>query len=75
MEKKREWIAPLGIFITLVVVLSTTTFQDAYFSADTWKAIFVISTLLSLGWLLISGWCAFNSPTVDDIVERIKSGS
>lgn len=74
LEKKREWIAPLGIFITIVVVLSTTKFQDAYFSPDTWKAIFIISALLSGGWLVKSLWTAFNSPSVDDVVDIIKSG-
>lgn len=74
LEKKREWIAPLGIFITIVVVLSTTKFQDAYFSSDTWEAIFIISTFLSGGWLFKSLWTAFRSPSVDDVVDRIKSG-
>lgn len=74
LEKKREWLAPLGIFITIIVVLTTTNFQEAYFSADTWRAIFVISALLSGGWLAKSAWNAYKSPTVDDIVEKIKTG-
>lgn len=74
MERKKEWIAPLGIVITLVVVLSTTTFKEAYLSADTWKAIFIISLILSSGWLLKSLWYAFKSPSVEQIVERIKKG-
>lgn len=74
MERKNEWIAPLGIVITLLVVLTTTSFKEAYFSADTWKAIFVITLLLSSGWLLKSFWYAIKSPSVEEIVERIKKG-
>ncbi|MBQ4798105.1 hypothetical protein J8L73_02945 [Pseudoalteromonas sp. MMG006] len=74
MEKKKEWIAPLGIVLTLLVVLITTTFQKAYFSADTWKAIFIILLVLSIAWLIKSGWGAYKSPSVEDIVQKIKSG-
>ncbi|WP_027159479.1 hypothetical protein [Methylobacter luteus] len=74
MERKKEWIAPLGIVITLVVVLTTTTFQEAYFSADTWKAIFVIILVLSSLWLLKSFWYFFKSPSIEEIVEKIKKG-
>ena len=74
MERKKEWMTPLGIVITLVVVLTTTTFKEAYFSADTWKAIFVITLILSSVWLLKSLWYAFKSPSVEEIVERIKKG-
>lgn len=74
MERKKEWLAPLGIFVTIMVVLTTTNFQKAYFSADTWQAIFVISAILSGGWLIKSGWQAIKSPSVDDVVEKIKTG-
>jgi len=74
MERKKEWIAPLSIVITLVVVLITTSFKQAYFSADTWKAIFIIALILSIVWLIKSLWYAFKSPSVEEIVERIKKG-
>ncbi len=74
MERKKEWMAPLGIVITLVVVLTTTTFKEVYFSADTWKAIFIITLMLSCAWLLKSLWYFYKSPSVEEIVERIKKG-
>ena len=74
LEKKREWIAPLGIFITLVVVLTTASFQKVLFSAETWKAVFVISAILSAAWLVKSVGVALRSPSIDDLVEKIKSG-
>ncbi|EHK8978240.1 hypothetical protein M5216_004482 [Vibrio vulnificus] len=74
MEKKRDWIAPLGIFLTIVVVLSTTTFKVAYFSAETWEAIFIISAFLSGSWLVKALWTAIKSPSIEDVVEKIKTG-
>lgn len=54
MERKSEWVAPLGILLTIIVTFSTTDFKDIYFSADTWKAIFIMSGMLTCVWLIKS---------------------
>ena len=44
LRQKRDWINPLALFITLLVTNLTSTFNDTWsISADTWKAIFIIS--------------------------------
>lgn len=75
MESKNSWVAPLGILITLMVVFATTDFKQAYFSADTWKAIFVITTLLSSVWLIKAVISAFKAISVNDVIEKIKQGN
>jgi hypothetical protein len=54
MERKNSWITPLGILIAILVTLVTSTFKDVGLSADTWRAIFIIAGVLSLGWLIWS---------------------
>jgi hypothetical protein len=40
MEKRRAWITPLGILLTIVIVFPTTRFQAFLLSAQTWEAVF-----------------------------------
>ena len=42
-ERRRQWIAPLGVIASLVATLVATDFNQFIFSPDTWNAIFVIS--------------------------------
>ena len=75
LEKKSSWIAPLGILIAIVVTLSTSTFRQKLFSADTWFAIFVIAGLISLLWLIISVVRACRSRKLEDIIAELKKES
>ena len=61
MEKKKNWIAPLGILLTVIVTLSTSDFSDKLFKAATWQAVFVISGVVSFIWLIIAAKDAFKS--------------
>ena len=56
MEKKRSWIAPSGILITLMTVYTTSTFKRALgLSPDTWWcAIFIITGVATSLWLILS---------------------
>jgi predicted Na+-dependent transporter len=74
MEKRKAWIAPLGILLTIIIVFPTTTFKEFLsLSADTWKAIFIIGGLLSAVWLIRSLWEARISSSLDDVVKSIKA--
>jgi hypothetical protein len=74
MEKRNAWIAPLGILLTIAIVFPTTTFRDFFFlTADTWKAIFVISGLISAAWLIRTLWEARVSSSLTDVVINIKA--
>jgi hypothetical protein len=74
LEMKNAWVAPLGILITLIVVFATTEFKKAFVSADTWRAFFIISTLLTIYWLIKSLITAFKAESINEIVDKIKQG-
>jgi len=75
MEKKRGWIAPSGILVAIVVALVTSTFRDIGLDAATWRAIFVLSSIISFGWLMWSIKEAWKSEKSEDIVAELKKGS
>lgn len=74
MEKKRSWITPLAIFITIIIAFSTSTFKDIGLDASTWRAIFIIAGIISFGWLILSVREAKQSIKLEDIVSELKKG-
>lgn len=72
IERKKEWIAPLGILLTIIVVLVTATFNNKFLAAETWAAIFIISAGLVGLWLVKSAWRSFKSESINDLIEKIK---
>ena len=75
VEHKKGWIAPLGIFIAICTTLSTSTFNNIFLDAPTWRAIFLLVGVISFCWLVWSVIMAFKSEKVDDIVLELKKGS
>lgn len=75
MEKKRGWIAPLGILMAIVLTLVTTTFKEFGLSAATWQAIFIVGAVLSGVWLVWSIREAQRSQKIEDIVAELKKDS
>jgi uncharacterized membrane protein (DUF485 family) len=75
MEKKNGWIAPFGIFVTIIIVLLTSTFKDFVLDSATWRAIFIITGVISFGWLAKSIYEARHSKQLDDIVNELKKGA
>jgi phosphoglycerol transferase MdoB-like AlkP superfamily enzyme len=74
-ERKKAWITPLGLSISLTLTLMTSTFKDLILSAATWKAIFVIAVIAALVWLIYSIVGAFQSVKIDDIIAELKKHS
>lgn len=72
VEKRKAWVTPLGILLTILIVFPTTTFQPFVCSGETWEAAFIISGLISLVWLIRSIWQARVSTSVDDVMVDIK---
>lgn len=72
IEKRKSWIAPAGIFITVLTSFVTTDFKDFLFKAATWQAIFLITGVISFVWLLVALVQVIKSPTVDDLVSELK---
>ncbi len=73
LEKKDSWITPFGILLTIIIIFPTTDFKDFLFlSADTWEAIFILSGLICIGWLIKSLWHLRVSSSLDEVVNIIK---
>lgn len=77
MEMKKAWIGPLGIFATIVLTLVTAEFKNPgfIFAPTTWQAIFVICALLSFGWLIYAIRQAWQSESLEELIEKLKKES
>ena len=75
VEKKRSWVTPLMLLVTIIVVLLTSQFRDLVLSAATWKAMFVMASLVSVVWLVYALKNARRSETIDELIERLKKDS
>ena len=75
MEKKKGWIAPLGIFLTILLTIATSTFTDMIFKAETWQAVFIISGIIAFIWLVYSVKDALQSKKLEDIIGELKKDS
>ncbi|RJP79258.1 MAG: hypothetical protein C4522_10385 [Desulfobacteraceae bacterium] len=72
-EKSKEWIAPLSLLVSLSLALLSADFKDFFLPADTWKAIFIISTVTSCIWMIFALKRAFCTRSIDSLIEEIKS--
>jgi hypothetical protein len=72
LGKSRDWVAPFGLLLSLILTFVTTDFKDWVLSADTWRAIFVLLGIGSALWLLRTFYDLFTADSVEDLVEKIK---
>ena len=76
-KKFYSWTTPLGIFLSCLLATVTSSFENAlWFSPDTWKAIFVIGTVVSFIWLICCGYIAWNNRNdrgIEHLIEEIKN--
>jgi len=74
-KKNENWIALFAISIAIFTTLVTSTFKDVFFSAETWKDIFIIGGFASLVFLakaLIHAYI-FNKINEDQLISDIKA--
>ncbi|WP_089641893.1 hypothetical protein [Escherichia coli] len=77
-KKRHLWATPLGILISLCICLLTTKdINDLWgIESQVWKAIIIISTILSFLWLIKAGIEAFQVRSKlerTEIINKIKS--
>jgi hypothetical protein len=72
MEARFSWIAPLGILISIIVTLATTDFKEFVLDPPTWRAIFILSGILTGTWLIRSLVRAMRSESVEDVIEKLR---
>jgi hypothetical protein len=60
--------------LAIITAFVTADFRDALsFKAAVWEAVFLITGVGSFLWLVVAGFRCWRSPTVEDVVEKIKS--
>jgi len=76
LKAQRDWWTPLGLLISFITTLYTTDFKDSLgLSKDSWRAIFIILTLVSSIWLITTLFKLIKTWGQDDlnkIIEQIK---
>jgi hypothetical protein len=72
IEDRRAWLAPGGIFLSILAAFVTADFKNVWLPAATWQAVFFICSVASLVWLIISIVKALRAPTVDDFIATLR---
>ena len=74
VERRKEWMTPLGLIVAIIIALSTTTFKDAlWLKANVWEAIAWVSLVVLFFWLIKSGWRSYKSKSIPEIISMIKA--
>ncbi|GAA6133672.1 hypothetical protein NBRC116188_04610 [Oceaniserpentilla sp. 4NH20-0058] len=76
MGTRKGWLAPLGLFISVVLANVSATFSAKFgIPASTWEAIFILAAIGSGIWLfasLIVMWLNWKESTTDFLICKIK---
>ncbi len=75
MERRRGWLAPLGILLAFTLTLINSSFRDYGLQAEVWKAIFIIAAVLAFGWLIYAIKAAWFSVSEEDVIAELKKGA
>ncbi|MBM3230766.1 hypothetical protein FJZ28_00380 [Candidatus Peregrinibacteria bacterium] len=69
---KKEWLAPLSTVTTILLALITSNFRFALgLGPEEWRAIFIVSGLISCGWLAYSVRKSMAAKGFNDVVADI----
>jgi Flp pilus assembly protein TadB len=73
VESRTAWVAPLGVFVTLLATLLTTRFEDAAgLSKEVWQALFLFFAVASFGWLVRVLVTRRASMSKEEFIEKLK---
>ena len=76
LTAQREWLTPLGLFLSLLTTLVAAEFKSIIFKPDIWFAIYLVGSILTFVWLCGSAcraWGVRGQGTVDSIVNELKA--
>jgi len=69
---RRDWVAPLSTVLTILIALLTSSFQPTlWLSSAEWRAMFIISGLISTGWLAYTIKKALDSKGFHEVIRDI----
>lgn len=72
VDRRRAWIAPLGVAVALFATLVTATFKDVFLAKETWAAVFWIGAVASTLWFVFSLVRRPARMSIDDIIDKLK---
>jgi hypothetical protein len=76
LESRKDWVAPLGILISLLLSLAASEFKNfAGLSGENWQGIVITLSAFSFIWLAYSLYQAYNSITIDDFIDQLNDSS
>lgn len=74
VEKTNSWHMPLSLFIGVVIVFCSSTFNRAFgLAAETWSAVFLLFGGGCLIWLVSSLVRMRKARSLDELIEIIKN--
>lgn len=75
VREKYSWLAPFGVFLTLVTAIITTDFKDAIsLSKHTWEAIYYLGAFSCFAYSLVSLLKSNKKDiTIEALINRIKN--
>ena len=72
----KDWAAPAGILVTIVLTFATATFQKwGGLEAGTWHTVFAMAGIGTAVWLVATLFGLAKAPTVDQLIEELKKPS
>ena len=77
VEKKREFVTPLSLILTIIATLTTATFKDTIIPASVAQAIFIIVLAICCVWLIksfISGVKSSKKTDIKTVIDKISGG-
>lgn len=73
LKSQTDWMAPAGILISLVTSLFATDFKNFLgIQAEVWRAIYILLSIVTSIWFLITLSRAYKNRNKGDIEELIK---
>jgi|SRR5690554_6300445 len=77
MGVRKGWIAPLGLFISVILANISATFDQKFgVPASTWEAVFILAAIGSGIWLvasLLAMWLNWKESKIDFLICQIKN--
>ena len=74
---RTAWIAPLSIFLAILIAKLTATFSDTFgIKASVWEALFILLAVVSFVWLVVDivRLCTrWKDSSMDRLPNRIKN--
>jgi hypothetical protein len=77
IEKKKDWMLPLSLLLSIGALFCTTDFKDAFgFQGYVWKAFYIFVALFMLFWFVKSGICSLinrKKSSIKYLIDTIKN--